>query len=1409
MKQINFILLLLLPFLAVAQFPDTFSDGDFTNNPAWSGNTDNFIVNGSGQLQLNDADASHTISYLSTPASTQGMTTWEFYTMLDFATSGSNYARFYLSSDNSDLSAGLNGYYVQVGGTSGSTDALTLKRQTNTSSSTLITGTAGAVGGDPVLARVQVTRDDAGNWELLADYTGGTAFNSEGTANDNTHPMGTYLGVYCRYTSSRSDLIFFDDINADPLFTDTTAPNLLTASIESATEVTLTFDEPMDAASVAALANYSIDNGVSIVNAVIDSSDPTIVHLTISPAMANGQSYTISVSGMTDIAGNPVVANSKTLSFFMADVPNPYDILITEIMPDPSPVVGLPNAEFVELYNNTTDKAFDLAGFEFSSGGPQTLSSFILAPGAYVIICDDNFQADFSVFGDVIAVNSFPSLTNTGDFVRLTDPNGVIIDEVNYTDDWYQGSTKDGYTLELINPSLYCQDGQNWRTSINTNGGTPGAQNSVFDDTPDTTGPSLIEAIVVSENEVRLFFNEILDDNVANVSNFNTSTGTITDATLETPDKNTILLTYSSSFVDATTYTVTVLSAVTDCIGNSIGSNNTATFTYYETEPPSVDDIIINEIMIDPIPVIGLPNAEYVELFNNSNKTFNLEGYTLKIGNSAKTLTPFILQPDSFVIICKDENIPLFAQYGDVIGITSSFSLSNTSTTLTLSDNFDNVVNVLTYSSEWYRNSDRDEGGYSLELINPEAFCRLGENWRASEDSKGGTPGSINSVYSTEEDMIRPTLVEVIPLSNNQVRLFFNETMDAGSITAANFTSSLGTITNATLESPANTTALLTFMDSFTDLANYSITALDGVTDCTGNSMLDSANDADFIYYVTDPVEPNDIIINEFLADKSPQRGLPDAEFIELYNRTDKVLNLYNMEITSSSSTTSKIQKIPYYILQPKEYVILCDEEIELEYLNYGNALGIEDFPSINDSKGALSLTDSIGVVLNYIGYDKDMYQDEEKENGGWSFELVDPDYMGVCAGSPYWSASLDLNGGTPGRVNSNGDLASVISPPQLINVFPQSKTELLVTFSQSIAPSFLTDKNNYSIDNGVVIANIQVASIVLNEVRLILSAPLSTATVYTLTITDNSLEDCFGNVMEAGNSLAFGIPEGADEGELLINEIMFDPTSGATEYIEFYNPTEKIFNLNDFSITRANKDGDLSSKNIGVDYLMLPNSYAIVTKDKQDIIERYEAATARLIVESSINALDNDAGSIALIYNGSNITIDFTNYADDYHSDLIVNPKGISLERISFNAPSDDPNNWHSAASQVGFGTPTYQNSQYFENPIDGAETVSLAKKTFSPDGDSNDDFLLINYSIGQSGYTADIKIFDARGRLIKELVNNENLANEGTYQWDGSTDDGIKARLGIYVIFVELFDAEGNVERFKETCVLAGQLK
>ncbi|MFM2358336.1 MAG: hypothetical protein RLY16_329, partial [Bacteroidota bacterium] len=79
-----------------AQISDSFTDGDFTANPVWSGNTADWVVNASNQLQSNNTVA-NAAYYLSTPNALATSAQWEFYAKLAFNTSSANYVDVFLT----------------------------------------------------------------------------------------------------------------------------------------------------------------------------------------------------------------------------------------------------------------------------------------------------------------------------------------------------------------------------------------------------------------------------------------------------------------------------------------------------------------------------------------------------------------------------------------------------------------------------------------------------------------------------------------------------------------------------------------------------------------------------------------------------------------------------------------------------------------------------------------------------------------------------------------------------------------------------------------------------------------------------------------------------------------------------------------------------------------------------------------------------------------------------------------------------------------------------------------------------------------------------------------------------------------------------------------------------------------
>ncbi len=247
MKRLLFLLVLqVLIFPVYAQFSDDFSAG--TLSDVWLGDVDRFTVTNE-QLQLNHLDAgpsNTSVLYALAPTNSAQETTWSFNLRLDFSPSGSNFGIVYLAADQVPSPGGSwNGYFLRVGGISGSDDALELFRQDGSSSTLLISGTVGAVATDPVMVGVLISRTSAGEWTLEADYNGGEDYDVEGTATDATYGSGLYFGFACRYSSTRNMSFFFDDVLVDPVVVDEDPPLAQSVSSEGSNQIVVQFSEPL------------------------------------------------------------------------------------------------------------------------------------------------------------------------------------------------------------------------------------------------------------------------------------------------------------------------------------------------------------------------------------------------------------------------------------------------------------------------------------------------------------------------------------------------------------------------------------------------------------------------------------------------------------------------------------------------------------------------------------------------------------------------------------------------------------------------------------------------------------------------------------------------------------------------------------------------------------------------------------------------------------------------------------------------------------------------------------------------------------------------------------------------------------------------------------------------------------
>jgi hypothetical protein len=493
---------------------------------------------------------------------------------------------------------------------------------------------------------------------------------------------------------------------------------------------------------------------------------------------------------------------------------------------------------------------------------------------------------------------------------------------------------------------------------------------------------------------------------------------------------------------------------------------------------------------------------------------------------------------------------------------------------------------------------------------------------------------------------------------------------------------------------------------------------------------------------------------------------------------------------------------LPDHILLPGQYLILTSSAGRSLYEDYGATLTVSGFPTLNNEGDILILRTDAGTKIDSLEYDHSWFGDDDKEQGGYSLEKIDAD--NPCAEEENWTASDSPTGGTPGAINSVSASKPDLSPPHMTGVLPVSPTGVLVTFNEKLADplpaptALLTDEQcgiSESIAFSIAFADAGLRSLVLE-----VSPPLVPGRTYQLAM--EGVADCAGNSTPSNDCpegfIAFGLPEPALAGDILINEILFNPRSGGVDFVELANASEKYINLEGIRL----RNHDASDEVISGDKLLGPGDLLALTSDPQVLMSQYPASNPVKTIEQPLPPFPDDEGSVELRTSDS-VTLDVFAYRRSYHSPFVDDEEGVSLERISLTAQTDLAGNWTSASAQSGYATPGKVNSQNLEgSSVQG--TVSVYPEVFKPESGSPP-FTEITYKFSTAGRTANVRLLDLAGRVIKTVAVNESIGTEGFFRWDGDTDEGAPARMGAYIVWFETFDAAGTVELYRLRVVVA----
>lgn len=987
---------LLFAFLLFANLPaaiaqTAFTDAFTTNFAAWRGDTAKFaIVAGEAALNTTGTGA----AYIATPAAMQDSTSWMVYVRQAIGSGGpsaTNFSRIVLQSDVADVSGAFNGYYLQIGETG--SDTIRFYRKNGTTSTKLFSANTG-ISINPTLARLKVTRSSLGFWQLFVDNTGAAAFNLVGSGSDNTYPRGNFFALQVGFTSTNaSNKFFFDDVMISPLFVDNTPPSLVSATGVSLTQVDVLFNEALKASSANTATNYSINNGIAIQNASLDAVNPNLVHLTTT-LLQSGTNYTLTTNALQDVANNASSTQTANFSYILPQVALEYDVLINEIMADPTPQIGLPNVEWLELYNRSTKNInLNSLRLKIGNGTQQVLPNYILPANGYAIICKVMSDTALTAYSPVFPIASF-GLVNTGDSLMLYNAANTLIHKVTYKDSWYGSTTKagGGYTLELKNVAQPCLGASNWSGSNSATGGTPAAQNSLYSNQADTQAPRMVSATALTATSLQVSFNEPVH-NVLNTNAFSVNNGIGNPQNIVVENDTSVVLNFATAFISNQLNTLTNNGA-TDCSGNVL-TNGTVSFKFLNVQPATRYDLLINEIYADPTPSLGLPLQEYVEIYNRSTKNIQLQGMLLASGSSGCFLPFYVMQPNTYIIVTSTD-VGDFSAYGTNFHLTSFPSPSNSGDDLRLVTPGGTLIDAVNYDISWYNDPSKNDGGFSLERINANKPCEAETNWRASNAPIGGTPGTVNSVNQTSLDQIAPTLIRAFPTSATQIQLYFSEAMADVSPSAFSI-STLGNPASVSTNSPYFNIVTLNLASPLLLGKRYTVSASIAVKDCVGNPL---AATSTVEIGLPEQADTADLIINEILFNPNTN----GTDFVELYNNSKKVIDLATCVVATgglNGSFGAPVNIETNFLVFPGDYVVLTSDPITLKQqynIPFPKQVVSVNLPTLDDKTGSVVMV-SMGKVLDRLDY-----------SDGWQYSLLS-DKNGVSLERVYFnSPTQDLN---------------------------------------------------------------------------------------------------------------------------------------------------------------------------------------------------------------------------------------------------------------------------------------------------------------------------------------------------------------------------------------------------------------
>lgn len=729
----------------------------------------------------------------------------------------------------------------------------------------------------------------------------------------------------------------------------------------------------------------------------------------------------LEIRNQEDIFGNVAEVISRSYELVKSYPAIAGEVVINEFMYDPA--TGY--TEFIEL-NSHTGKTINLKDWTLSdnTGNVQKISDqnyYVqrypdqvspVEPNQYVLLVPDS-TISTPTNNRIIMGSRFPSLNNSSDAIVLKNAEGITIDSLTYFSSW--GGDEVSLERRSVDVSGIFQ--ANWGDSPSLNFGTPGLANQIE---ADETAPFIINAFLLSNSIIGIVFNELpVEPEVTDVSNY-TFDPEVGISQISTSG-DTVIIEAVNPFVDGQRIDITVVNQQ-DIFGNTQASQSTFV-TYVEIQTAIKSEVVINEILYRRKDELS---PEFVELFNPTEKNFDLSGWTFKDASSSRAILPAntFLRGGEYLVLTDRED---FAQTLDNAIYLSSFpSLNDSGDQIIIKSEDGITIDSLFYQSSWGGNSP----GLSVERKDPERASNDASNWGSSTAQGGFSAGIQSSVF--EDDTTPPEIIFATQI-DTVVKIVFSEFVSITNETVFNVNG-----IDVELFSISENQAIVEWMpgpiavEKNSSQNNFDV-EVRNLKDIKGNVA------ADLTSPLASPLSEGTIVVNEIMFDPlaNSEDNLPDqTEYIELYNRSTSAISLEGISLHDAPDEDNEIRSLfpvssQFKWIQPNGYfLIYSEDEAEIfadsKTANYFSMENESDQFTMRVDRSSLSLAssgdavylaDSTGATIDSVFFDESWQNPNVFDTDGIALERINPE--GESNSESNWSSSTHVSGGTPNAENS------------------------------------------------------------------------------------------------------------------------------------------------------------------------------------------------------------------------------------------------------------------------------------------------------------------------------------------------------------------------------------------------------